>query len=171
MIQKVVLPYSLHVCTDTFTDLATELLKCHTFPFCCSLNNLCLHRSIQPQPAREFHGCPRSITIQIIVHTTVLVNDKRNLDHLQIEFIAKVRLNIIFYCKDSFHSFHGRKKGLVILGQLFCQKTVIPYSRPSQVSFFICHLTPPLIGLPFELSCHAKVSFCSNASLRIILII
>jgi len=66
---------------------------------------------------------------------------KGDLNHIQVEFLAQMSLNVILDCKNSLHPFHGGKKCLVIIGQLLYEFAVITYPRPCQVCSFIGHVT------------------------------
>ena len=139
MVQEVILAHGLHVGADALADIAAKLLERHAFPLRGSLDNLGMYGFVESQPARKFHRCPRAVAIQVIINAAISVNDQRNLNHLQVEFLAQILLNVVLCCKDALHGFFRGKQGFVIFGQNLLQVIIIADSGSGQVCCFVCH--------------------------------
>ena len=137
VVEEVIFAHGFHVGANAFADLAVKLLQGHSLPFGGRLHDLGLDAFVEAQPAGKLDGRARAVAVEVIVDAALAVNDQRNLDHHQIEFLAQVLLDVVLDCKERFLRVLATEKRFVISRQIFRDLFIGADARTRQIRLLV----------------------------------
>ncbi len=85
----------------------------------------------------------RAVAIEHVVDAALDVHDQRNRHHHQVQFLAKILLDVALRGKDGLLRFLDVQQGPVIIGQNLFQFVVVSDARPRQIRFLVSDFHQP----------------------------